>query len=262
LTSAELRVLPETIAEAGRKEGMSWKKKVLIVCQSAAGQMYLGVLLNRIWYAPVLAKTPAEGVELAQETQFSLVLYDADVSELELRPAIDLLKNDPALNGVPLIVFITNEEAGVNDTLLARGCAAILTKPLDLAIVYGVLGRLSGQPRSTFRAPAKMRVEIQEQDAPEKVLTSVNISEGGLYLRTLDPLPGGTVLQVKFTLPHDTEAIACTVEVVRALPLGTRLEAEPGMGLRFIDLSGDNLGRIRNYIQWEMMGDLEWRPNI
>jgi uncharacterized protein (TIGR02266 family) len=240
---------------------MSWKKNVLIVCQSAAGQLYLGVLLNRIWYSPVLAKTHAEGIQLAQTTRFSLVLYDADVSELEMRPAIDLLKKDPALKDVPLAVFITSGDARVSEMLLARGCAAVLTKPLDLAIVYGVLGRLSGQPRSTFRVPLKLRVEIEE-GAPEKALTSVNISEGGLYLRTIEPLPGGTVLHVKFTLPHDSAAIACTVEVVRALPLGTRLEAEPGMGLRFISISDDNLGRIRNCIQWEMMGDLEWRPNI
>jgi uncharacterized protein (TIGR02266 family) len=223
--------------------------------------MYLGVLLNRIWYSPVLAKTPSEGIRLAQTTRFSLVLYDADVSDLELWPAIDVLKQDPAFKDIPLVVFITNDDARVSESLLARGCAAVLTKPLDLAIVYGVLGRLSGEPRSTFRVPVKMRVEIDE-GAPEQVLTSVNISEGGLYLRTIEPLPGGTVLRVKFTLPHDSVAIECTVEVVRVLPLGAQLEVEPGMGMRFLGMADENLRRIRNYIQWEMLGDLEWRPGI
>jgi uncharacterized protein (TIGR02266 family) len=93
-------------------------------------------------------------------------------------------------------------------------------------------------------------------------LTSVNISEGGLYLRTADPLPGGTVLHVTFTLPHDTEVIALTSEVVRSLPLGQQFESEPGMGLRFTNILGKDLIRVRNFVQWETMGDLEWKAGI
>ncbi len=240
---------------------MAGKKQVLIVCKTAAGQMYLGVLLNRIWYSPVLAKTPEEGIRIAHSTEFSLVLFDADVSDRELETAVALLRTDPTVGNIPLVVFMTSDNPEKSRSLLSRGCTAILTKPLDLAIVYGVLGRLSGQPRSTFRVPVKIRVEIEE-GTPEKTLTCINISEGGLYLRTVDPRPEGTILHVKFTLPHDSEAIKLAAEVVRTLPLGTQLEAEPGMGLRFLDISDDTLSRIRNFVQWEMMGDLEWKSNI
>ena len=97
------------------------------------------------------------------------------------------------------------------------------------------------------------------------------MSEVGLYLRTHKPLPEGTRLHIKFTLPHDTEAIQLSAEteaielsaeVVRSLPLGTKLEVDPGMGLSFVDLHEDVLLRIRNFVQWEMTGDLEWKPNI
>lgn len=223
--------------------------------------MYLGVLLNRIWYSPVLAKTPEEGIGIAHSTEFSLILFDADVSDHELETAVALLRTDPAVRNIPLVVFMTNDNPEKSRSLLSRGCTAILTKPLDLAIVYGVLGRLSGQPRSTFRVPVKIRAEIEE-GTPEKTLTCINISEGGLYLRTVDPQPEGTILHVKFALPHDSEAIKLAAEVVRTLPLGTQLEAEPGMGLRFLDISDDTLSRIRNFVQWEMMGDLEWKSNI
>jgi hypothetical protein len=83
-----------------------------------------------------------------------------------------------------------------------------------------------------------------------------------LYLRTLEPLPGGTILHITFTLPHDSDAIKLTAEVVRTLPLGAQFEAEPGMGLRFFDIPVDTLFRIRNFVQWEMIGDLEWETNI
>ena len=242
---------------------MSEKKQVLIVCKTAAGQIYLGVLLNRIWFSPVLAKTAEEGVRLARARQFSLILFDAEMPEIELRPALAMLKAEPALKNVPLVVFMTADRPELSESLLAQGCAAVLTKPLDLAIVYEVLGRLSGQQRNTHRVAVKMRVEVEiGEGIPEKTLTSVNISEGGLYLRTADPLPGGTVLHVTFTLPHDTEVIALTAEVVRSLPLGQQLESEPGMGLRFTDIGERDLARVRNFVQWETMGDLEWEAGI
>lgn len=248
------------------KKRMSEKKQVLIICHTAAGQLYLGVLLNRIWYSPTLAKTTDEGIRLARKTPFSLVLLDGDMAEPELKTAITLLKTDPSLKDLPLVVFITIDNAAKSRALLDQGCSAVLTKPLDLSIVYGVLARLSGQPRTTPRIPLKVRVainvEIIEEGTPEKVLTSVNISEGGLYLRTLAPLPEGTHLHIKFMLPHDTEEMELSAEVVRTLPLGTQLEVEPGMGLRFVDIPENILLRIRNFIQWEMTGDLEWKSNL
>jgi uncharacterized protein (TIGR02266 family) len=240
---------------------MSEKKQVLIICQTAAGQMYLGVLLNRIWYSPILARTPEEGVRLAQKNRFALILYDGDVADTFLRSSITLLRKEPLLREQPLIVFITSGNPALNESLLSQGCSAVLTKPLDLAIVYGVLARLSGQPRSTPRIPLKIRVEIEE-GLPEKFLTSVNISEGGIFLRTAEPLAEGTELHIKFTLPHDTEQIALPARVVRTFALGTQLDVEPGMGLQYIDIPEVTLMRIRNFVQWEMTGDLEWKSNI
>jgi uncharacterized protein (TIGR02266 family) len=104
-------------------------------------------------------------------------------------------------------------------------------------------------------------VEIEEA-IPERALMSVNISEGGLYLRTPVPLPDGTILHIRFTLPHDAAEIDIAAEVARTLPLGPQFEAEPGMGLQVLDITNDTLRRIRNFVQWEMMRDLDWRPDI
>jgi len=229
--------------------------------------MYLGVLLKRIWYSPVLARTAEDGIRLSQGKTFALILLDGDVQESELKTAITLLKTDPSLGKLPLVVFMNNDNPGKNNSLITQGCSAVLTKPLDLAMVYAMLARLSGQPRTTPRIPVKMRVAVKlrvgiMEDAAEKELTSVNISEGGLYLRTLSPLPEGTLVHVKFTLPLDTEPIELHAEVIRTLPLDTHFEEDPGMGLRFIGIGEDSLLKIRNFVQWEMTGDLEWKSDI
>jgi CheY-like chemotaxis protein len=237
------------------------KQKVLVICRSAAGQMYLGVLMNRMWYAPILARTPEDGVRLAQETPFSIILLDGDISEFTLRPVVSILRTEPSLKDLPLVVFTTNDNPSVSEALLSQGCAAVLSKPIDLSMLYGVLQRLSGQPRATPRIVVKFPVAIKEGSA-EKSLTCTSLSEGGMYLRTYEPLPEGTVIQVKFNLPLDPEAIELSVEVVRTLPLSVQLEADPGMGLRFVDTTEGVLAKVRNFVQWEMAGDLEWKSNL
>jgi len=44
--------------------------------------------------------------------------------------------------------------------------------------------------------------------------------------------------------------------------LSVEMEAEPGMGLRFVDPSEEILLQLRNFVQWEMIGDLEWEATI
>jgi uncharacterized protein (TIGR02266 family) len=240
---------------------MPEKKKVLIICGTAVGQMYLGVLLNRIWFAPILVKTAEEGVRVAQTDPFSLIILDGDVPEAELHAAFVLLRGDLSVKDVPLIVFITSENSIKPESLITRGCSAVLTKPLDLALVYTILARLSGQQRTTPRVPARMRVEIEE-GTPDKSLMCINISEGGVYLRTHEPLPEGTALRLKFTLPRDVETLELEAEVVRTSPLGIQIETEPGMGLRFRGIPEEVQKRIRNFVQWELIGDLEWEATI
>ncbi|MFA5072579.1 MAG: PilZ domain-containing protein [Nitrospirota bacterium] len=238
---------------------MSEKHSVLIICHSAAGQMYLGVLLNRIWYSPILVRTVEEGIRFAQRTEFSLILFDGDIPQTELQPALALLRTDPALKELPLVVFIS--DSSLQESLVNQGCSAVLVKPLDLTILYGVLHRLSGQPRNAPRIAVKIKVEILE-GTPEKTLTCVNISEGGMYLRTMNPLPEGTCLHLKFNLPHDNQSIDLIAEVVRTLKLDGQLTSDPGMGLHFIDMQEDVLIRIRNFVEWEMTGDLEWEATL
>src|SRR3990172_10598281 len=240
---------------------MSEQKNVLVICQTAAGQMYLGVLLKRIWYKSILAKTVEEGIHYAGENPFSLIVFDADMPDRDRDQAISLLRSEPSVKDIPLVVFLTSEKGKSSESLLARGCSAVITKPLDMSLVYSILARLSGQERQVPRVPTRIRVEIEEK-TPEKYLTCFNISEGGMYLRTIDALPEKGTLRLKFILPRDTAEIQTTSEVIRTESLGTRIETEPGMALRFVDISEENRSRIRNFVQWELTGDLDWKATI
>jgi uncharacterized protein (TIGR02266 family) len=223
--------------------------------------MYLGVLLGRFWYTPLLARTTEEGIRLTQEKNCSLIVFDGDLPDQARKMAISLLRSHAAVRDLPLIVFTTAENAAENKTLFAAGCSAVITKPIDLAMLYGTISRLIGQQRNTPRIPVKFRVVVEE-GTPAKELFCTNLSEGGLYLRTHEPMPEKTVLHLSFALPRSTGTVSVAGEVVRAALLSTELEAEPGMGLRFVDLPDEILLQIRHFVQWEMIGDLEWEATL
>ncbi len=243
---------------------MPEKKPILVICHTQACQMYIGILLNRIWYAPILAKNAGEGIFLAKKSEpLSLVILDSDLPEDKFRSALTLLRTDDTVKNLPLVIITSRNDTEYTESLLSKGCSAVLTKPLNVSITFGVLGQLSNQPRIHPRASARIEVEIDD-GSTQIVLPCVDISEGGLYLRTHTPLLEKTVLTVKFRLPHGTEELEMiaevTAEVVRTSPLGARMSAEPGMALRFLTISEEIKEQIRNFVQWEVTGDLEWEP--
>jgi uncharacterized protein (TIGR02266 family) len=63
-----------------------------------------------------------------------------------------------------------------------------------------------------------------------------NISRAGAFIRSDDPLPVGTKVQLKFTVILDElETIEGIGEVVRVVPAGGK--ARPGMGVVFTELN-------------------------
>ena len=240
---------------------MDTKKKVLVICSSASGRLSLGVLLNRVWYEPILTKTVFEAMRLLEQEPVSLVMLDGDTPESDRTNAISLLKKVTATRGIPLIIILSAVDETLSARLLSEGCAAVITKPVDISLAYGILGSLSGGERKSPRAPARIRVKIEEQ-TPAPALFSINISEGGMYLRTADLLPEDTVLHLSFSLPHDQEEISVAGKVVRKTPLGIKLEEEPGIGINFVNVSEDARNRIRNFVTWALSSDIEWETNI
>lgn len=72
-----------------------------------------------------------------------------------------------------------------------------------------------------------------------------NISELGIFVATLDPLPVGTALSLRFAPPDATEPFVLPgrVQWVNCVkPLSDN--PNPGMGIRFVDLTSDARERL------------------
>lgn len=80
---------------------------------------------------------------------------------------------------------------------------------------------------------------------------AVNMSIGGVFIKTMKILPVDTPVIVKFKLTANDTLISCNARVAWTNEPGALLNRSlpPGMGLRFIDLSLVDFRAIRDFLQ-------------
>jgi uncharacterized protein (TIGR02266 family) len=97
--------------------------------------------------------------------------------------------------------------------------------------------------RASPRIPVEMWVE-ESTDRELYFQRGANISAGGIYLERTIPHSKGTVVNLQFTLPDDSEPIKVKGEIVNVGDDPTEL----GMGVKFVELSENDERRIQNFI--------------
>ncbi|PIV82921.1 MAG: hypothetical protein COW52_11035 [Nitrospirae bacterium CG17_big_fil_post_rev_8_21_14_2_50_50_9] len=100
---------------------------------------------------------------------------------------------------------------------------------------------MPAEKRASFRIPLSVNVTCQvnqqERSEPYQV-DSVNIGEGGVFLKTDIPLGIGTEVQLEFSLPGSAEAYRIGGEVVWSGSVYQRDQgAVSGKGIKFLDLN-------------------------
>ncbi len=91
--------------------------------------------------------------------------------------------------------------------------------------------------RRTLRAPLLVQKLRFEEKRKFFFGYSKNLSRGGMFIATVNPLEPGSRVHVEIPLPPPrTDAVRCECEVIWKRPYRANSSHEPGMGLRFIDL--------------------------
>lgn len=78
--------------------------------------------------------------------------------------------------------------------------------------------------------------------------TTLNISDGGIFVASQEPLTIGSLVTLRFTLPGDGSVIEATGEVRWARP-ASESEGAGGYGVRFMNLPMEDAARIRAFVE-------------
>lgn len=96
--------------------------------------------------------------------------------------------------------------------------------------------------RASARLPVEMWVE-EITDGSQVFRRAGNLSRGGLYLDHTIPVPVGTRVSLRFTLPGDSRAMTVTGEVV-----SISAKDALGMGVKFVEVSEEDRQRVEAYL--------------
>lgn len=84
-------------------------------------------------YEVLLAADGAEALELVRQSRPTLVITDAMMPNLSGDELVEIMKSDPDLADIPIVMATAAASPLRVDRMLERGCHAVLGKPLEEA---------------------------------------------------------------------------------------------------------------------------------
>ena len=93
-------------------------------------------------------------------------------------------------------------------------------------------------PRSKLSILVQYRFNSFEEFLAEY---SLNLSIGGIFIRTEDPRPEGSMIYLQFSLKDGSRLIEGMGKVVRVNPVGSR---DTGVGIEFVNFDEESMALI------------------
>jgi uncharacterized protein (TIGR02266 family) len=101
--------------------------------------------------------------------------------------------------------------------------------------------------RAYPRAEARIEVEFKK-DIDFASSYMINISKGGLFLKTDDAYPLNTIVFLRFTMPGDTEPVETEGKVVWSNTSRIKEVFPRGMGIKFLKLKPNDAEKIKKFV--------------
>lgn len=162
----QIRLLtPEEItrqqSDAVIPTGASWKlpkAHVLIVDDGEENRELVRLVLEDAGALTEQAENGRVAVEKALARPYDLILMDLQMPEMDGETATRLLRSRGLKT--PIVALTAHAMKGFEDSILAAGCTAYLTKPIDLDKLMATVARLTGgeQVSSSMKKPPQMPI--------------------------------------------------------------------------------------------------------
>lgn len=232
---------------------------VIAVDGSTSMLFFLGTLIQRLGYNAVLARSAEEALRAMEEGVPACVLTEITLPGMSGMNLLKRMKENPRLQNVPVIIQSAQADPAIRDVCLGLGSAAYLAKPVDPEALFHAVEGLSQSPgRRNVRITTSLPVVLGDGPAatgPEQDERVSAISEGGLYVRTLHARPKGAVIPL--TIVVNGQEITAKARVLYGYAPGRGPFKEPGMGMKFVEISESDRELIGEYIREQLLTPAE-----
>ena len=170
------------------------------------------------------------GLHLAESSGIDLV---RSIRELDAGSAVPILVLSGSVGSATEVRDLT--DLGVAGYVNEHSVAAQIMPSLAPHLFPDRFNR-----RTSTRVSLAIPVACRCGDAIASA-TALNLSKGGLGVRTMSPLEAGTVVRVQFRLPRTERDIEATARVAWS-------DGRAGMGLEFQDVASGDLAAIEEFV--------------
>lgn len=214
-----------------------------------------GMILQRLGYDVYIANTAEDALRIVEAARPVLVMTELALPQMSGLELLIRLKHDPGTKGVPVIIQASGDDDKKKELCRVSGCSAFLKKPVDPGTLYAAIQEATEAiPRQFIRLRTLLPVMVGGRGAASGTEYITELSEGGIFVRTLNPRQLGAVLPV--TIIIRSMPIKAKAMVVHSVTLSPGLFREPGMGMKFVELSTTDREVLRNVIKGQILKDI------
>lgn len=116
--------------------------KILLVEDNEMNRDMLSRRLQRKGFDVAIAVDGRQGVQMAQDAAYDLILMDMSLPEVDGWDATRQLRTAPATKDVPIIALTAHAMSGDRDKAIEAGCDDYDTKPIELERLLGKIQAL------------------------------------------------------------------------------------------------------------------------
>lgn len=217
-----------------------------------------GMILQRLDYDVYISNSGEDALRIIQAAAPDLVITELSLHQMSGLELLVNLKRDSSTKGIPVIIHTAIGDQKREDHCRASGCSAFLKKPAELEDLYSAIQQATEEtPRQHIRIRTLMPVRVGgplSSEAANSVEFISELSENGIFVRTLNPRPVNTVVPVNIII--SSIPVKVTAQVIRKVTMAPGLFREPGMGMKFIDITPAHRELLRNFIKGQIMKDI------
>jgi CheY-like chemotaxis protein len=236
---------------------MTDSRTILLVDDVAMFRELGALFLARVGRV-VTAESGEEAIEIARAEKPDLMLVDQLMPGLSGDDVCRFVKTDPGLHDIPVIMLVGDESPSGWGRAVRSGADDVLAKPLSRVTLNETVnrflraGRPTGLQRVEVNVPVKLSIGADTRDGRMR-----NLSRGGVYIETNSTIEEDSEIGLSFVLPDSGSALTPTAQVIwKTRDLGgdskrpdTGADSEsPGIGLRFLDISGESIRTLEDYV--------------
>jgi uncharacterized protein (TIGR02266 family) len=205
------------------------------------------------------ARDGREALQLIMTKEPDLVFMDLYMPKMNGDECCRFLKEDDRYRHIPIILVIHGGREEELERCRTALCDAIVLKPINRNDFVAMARKfLNVQERTETRYLTRLR--IQHGTDARQLLTNytVDLSTGGVFIETPQPLPVNAPLIVEFILPGSEKAVKCNARVAWVNPpeFPRKANFPSGMGLQFLDPTVAGMDAIREYVKQEKLAPM------